>query len=132
MLAIWWIACHDFTMTELDVASHQLAGGTRRTKSSLTFFQRRELNAILSVYGRKVAAGEWRDYAIDGLKEEAVFSIFRRASEMPIYRIVKRPKLAKRQGMYAVISATGQILKRGHDIAQVLRIFEKRKLSLIV
>jgi hypothetical protein len=115
-------------MTDADIASQQFAGGASRPQ---TFFQRRELDAILSLYGRKVADGEWRDYAIDGLKDEAVFSIFRRASEMPIYQIVKRPKLARRQGMYAVIGATGQILKRGHDLATVLRIFEKRKLSLI-
>jgi len=118
-------------MTDADIASQHQPGGKPRQRVQQTFFQRRELDAILSLYGRKVAAGEWRDYAIDGLKDEAVFSVFRRASEMPIYRIVKRPKLAKRQGMYAVISATGQILKRGQDLRTVLRIFEKRKLSLI-
>jgi len=118
-------------MTDADIASQFLAGGKPRSHVLQTFFQRRELDAILSLYGRKVAEGEWRDYAIDGLKDEAVFSVFRRASEMPIYQIVKRPKLAKRQGMYAVIGATGQILKRGHDIGNVLRIFEKRNLRLI-
>lgn len=118
-------------MTDADIASQRPAGGRPRPQVQQVFFQRRELDAILSLYGRKVAEGEWRDYAIDGLKDEAVFSIFRRASEMPIYRIVKRPSLARRQGMYAVISATGQVLKRGHELANVLRIFEKRKLSLI-
>ena len=118
-------------MTDVDIASQQSAGGKPRPQISQVFFQRRELDAILSLYGRKVAEGEWRDYAIDGLKDEAVFSIFRRASEMPIYQVVKRPKLAKRQGMYAVIGATGQILKRGHDLSTVLRIFEKRKLSIV-
>lgn len=118
-------------MTDADIASQQQAGGRPRPQVQQVFFQRRELDAILSLYGRKVAEGEWRDYAIDGLKDEAIFSIFRRASEMPIYRIVKRPSLARRQGMYAVISATGQVLKRGHELATVLRIFEKRKLSLI-
>lgn len=118
-------------MTDADFASQQPAGGKPRPHAQQTFFQRRELDAILSLYGRKVAEGEWRDYAIDGLKDEAIFSIFRRASEMPIYQVVKRPKLARRQGMYAVIGATGQILKRGHDLSAVLRIFEKRKLSLI-
>lgn len=118
-------------MTDADIASQQHAGGRPRPQVQQVFFQRRELDAILSLYGRKVAEGEWRDYAIDGLKDEAIFSIFRRASEMPIYRIVKRPSLARRQGMYAVISATGQVLKRGHELATVLGIFEKRKLSLI-
>ncbi|KAB2867886.1 MAG: DUF2794 domain-containing protein [Bauldia sp.] len=87
-------------------------------------FDRRELNAILRVYGRKVADGEWCDYAIDHLKEKAVFSVFRRTSEVPLYQIVKQPRLARRQGAYALITATGQILKRGHDLANVLRVID--------
>jgi Protein of unknown function (DUF2794) len=83
-------------------------------------FDRRELNRIFSLYGRKVAAGEWRDYAIDFLKDRAVFSVFRRASEVPIYRIEKNPKLARRQGAYSVISATGLIVRRGHELDRVL------------
>lgn len=83
-------------------------------------FDRREINTILRVYGRKVAAGEWRDYAIDHRREEAVFSIFRRSSEMPLYRIVKKPHLARRQGAYSILAAGGLILKRGHDLQQVL------------
>ena len=94
-------------------------------------FDRRELNRILGLYGRMVAAGEWRDYAIDFLKERAVFSVFRRASEVPLYRIEKRPKLRQKQGLYAVIAATGHILKRGHDLAQVLRVFETRRPQLV-
>ncbi len=93
-------------------------------------FDRRELNAILSVYGQKVADGEWRDYAIDFQPHCATFSVFRRASEVPIYRIEKRPKLRRRQGAYAVITATGQILKRGHDLSQVLRVLQKKKPAL--
>ena len=89
-------------------------------------FDRQELNTILNVYGRKVAAGEWRDYALDMEKDRAVCSVFRRTSEMPIYRIEKNPKLARRQGAYSVISAGGQILKRGADLRRVLAIFEKR------
>ena len=85
----------------------------------------------MNVYGRKVADGEWRDYAIDTLKEAAVFSVFRRSSEAPLYRIEKRPKLARRQGAYAVIAATGLVVKRGHELAQVLRVFDKRKLKLV-
>ena len=84
-------------------------------------FDRRELSQILNVYGRKVASGEWRDYAIDTLREKAVFSVFRRTTEVPLYRIEKAPKLSRRQGVYSVIAATGLILKRGHDLARVLR-----------
>jgi hypothetical protein len=88
-------------------------------------FNRRELTQILDVYGRKVASGEWRDYAIDTLKEKAVFSVFRRSSECPLYRIEKAPKLARRQGAYSVVAATGLILKRGHDLARVLRALDR-------
>ena len=83
-------------------------------------FDRQELHAILSVYGRMVAAGEWRDYAIDHGREKAIFSIFRRTSEMPLYRIEKNPRLSGRQGIYAVIAEGGMILRRGHDLARVL------------
>ena len=95
------------------------------------FFNRAELDAILSVYGQKVAEGEWRDYAMGGFKDVAIFSVFRRASEMPLYRIEKRPKLARKQGAYSVIAATGLVLKRGHELRQVLKVFEKRSLRLI-
>jgi len=88
-------------------------------------FDRRELGRIFGLYGRKVAEGEWRDYAIDFLKDRAVFSIFRRTSEVPIYRIEKNPKLAQRQGTYSVVSATGLILRRGHELDRVLRAIDK-------
>jgi len=88
-------------------------------------FNRAELREILDLYGRKVAEGEWRDYAIDFLRDKAVFSIFRRASEMPLYRIEKDPKLARRQGAYAIVAASGFILKRGHDLARVLRALDR-------
>jgi uncharacterized protein DUF2794 len=88
-------------------------------------FDRRELNRIFGLYGRKVAAGEWRDYAIDFLKDRAVFSIFRRASEVPIYRIEKNPKQARRQGAYSLISATGLIVRRGHELDRVLGALDK-------
>jgi len=88
-------------------------------------FSRRELDRILGLYGRMVAAGEWRDYAIDFLKDRAVFSVFRRASEVPLYRIEKNPRLARKQGAYSVISATGLIVKRGHELDGVLRAVDK-------
>src|SRR5499425_644574 len=84
-------------------------------------FERRELDRIFGLYGRMVAAGEWRDYAIDFLRDRAVFSVFRRSSEVPIYRIEKDPRLARKQGAYSVISATGLIVKRGHELENVLR-----------
>ena len=87
-------------------------------------FERRELRRILGLYGRKVAAGEWRDYAIDFLKDRAVFSVFRRTSEIPIYRIEKSPRLSRRQGAYSIVSATGLILKRSHELERVLRVLD--------
>jgi len=94
-------------------------------------FSRRELNRILGLYGRKVAAGEWRDYTIDFLKDRAVFSVFRRSAEVPLYRIEKNPKLARKQGTYSVISATGLVVRRGHELDPVLRAID-RSLSLVV
>ena len=95
-------------------------------------FDRRELQTILGFYGNKVAEGEWRDYAMDFGREKAVFSVFRRASEVPLYRVVKDPALARKQGMYSVVAQTGLILKRGHDLSTVLRVLAKTpKLSSI-
>lgn len=96
-----------------------------RPASAITAFNRSELTTILDVYGRKVAAGEWRDYAIDMGRDRATFSIFRRASEVPIYRVEKSPKLARRQGLYAVIAAGGMVLKRGSDLRRVLQVLDK-------
>jgi hypothetical protein len=100
-------------------------------RSGVVFFDRRELDQILRVYGRMVAAGEWRDYAIDGLGEAAVFSVFRHAADQPLYRIEKRPALARRQGAWAVISQGGQVLRRGKELAQVLRVFDSRKFTVV-
>ena len=94
-------------------------------------FQKPELTIILSLYGRMVASGEWRDYGISSLKEVAVFSVFRRTAEQPIYRIEKRPKLRNRQGQYAVVGMDGQILKRGHDLKSVLGILERKLIKLV-
>lgn len=88
-------------------------------------FDRKELQTILGFYGTKVAEGEWRDYAMDFGREKAVFSVFRRSSEIPLYRIVKDPSLARKQGMYSVVAQTGLILKRGHDLGTVLRVLVK-------
>ncbi|KAJ03633.1 DUF2794 domain-containing protein [Sulfitobacter mediterraneus] len=89
-------------------------------------FHRTELSVILSLYGRMVAAGEWRDYGISCLKEVAVFSVFRRTAEIPLYRIEKRPKLRNKQGMYAIVGTGGQIMRRGHDLKAVLRVLERK------
>lgn len=94
-------------------------------------FHRTELSPILSVYGRMVAAGEWRDYGISCLSDVAIFSIFRRTAEHPIFRVEKRPKLRLRQGQYAVIGMDGQVLRRGNDLGQVLRVLEPRRLRAV-
>lgn len=100
-------------------------GGPPAREKPFVSFDRHELSEILKVYGRMVAAGEWRDYAIDTLADRAVFSIFRRSTEVPLYRVEKNPKLARRQGAYAVISQTGVILKRGTDLSRVIRVIDK-------
>ena len=89
-------------------------------------FDRKELGQILRLYGRMVAAGEWRDYAINAMRDMAVFSVFRRTAETPLYRIEKRPKLRARQGLYSVVGMDGQVLRRGHDLGQVLKVLERR------
>lgn len=94
-------------------------------------FHRTELSLILSLYGRMVAAGEWRDYGISCLRDAAVFSVFRRTAEIPLYRIEKRPKLRSKQGMYAVIGTNGQVLRRGHDLKAVLRVLERKLIRAV-
>jgi hypothetical protein len=113
-----------------DVEPSEFHGGEAAAATSLApavrvTFDRRELNRIFGLYGRKVAAGEWRDYAIDFLRDRAVFSVFRRASEVPIYRIEKNPKLARRQGAYSIVSATGLVVRRGHELDRVLRAIDQ-------
>jgi hypothetical protein len=93
--------------------------------ASAIFFSRRELSDILAVYGRKVASGEWRDYAIDVGRDRAVFSVFRRASEFPLYRIEKNARLMRKQAGYSIVGATGLILKRGSDLRRVLGVLER-------
>lgn len=97
----------------------------QRPAPQVVSFDRHELSTILNVYGRKVAEGEWRDYALDFTPNKAVFSIFRRTSEVPLYKVEKDPKLARKQGMYSVISATGLIMRRGTDLARVVSVLDK-------
>jgi hypothetical protein len=106
-------------------ATVDLAEIRRRNTPEPVTFQRRELDLILRVYGRMVADGHWRDYAIDHLRDRAVFSAFRRTSEVPLYRIEKDPARARKQGAFAIISASGLVLKRGHELDTVLRYFDK-------
>lgn len=101
-------------------------GMGQAASAHITTFNRPELTAILGLYGRKVAAGDWRDYAIDLLRDKAVFSVFRKSSEYPLYRIEKDPRLARKQGAFSVIAAGGLIMKRGHDLQRVLDVLEDR------
>jgi Protein of unknown function (DUF2794) len=126
----------DTDPTEDHRATHAVGSGKRARASSpaggavpfveVVSFDRTELRVIFDLYGRKVAGGEWRDYAIDFTPDRAVFSIYRRAAEYVLYRIEKNPKLARKQGLYSVITATGLILNRGHDLARVIAVLDKR------
>jgi hypothetical protein len=107
----------------------QAAAGSRH--DPLIHFSRKELEAILRVYGRRVAAGEWRDYALDFSCDKAVFSVFRHTSEVPLYRIEKCPRLARRQGAYSVVAATGLIMKRGPDLTRVLDVLDGNAVRLV-
>ncbi|MFO7920752.1 DUF2794 domain-containing protein [Rhodobacteraceae bacterium W635] len=110
---------------------HVQPTGPAPAPSDQVAFHRTELGVILGLYGRMVAAGEWRDYGISCLRDVAVFSIFRRTAEYPIYRVEKRPKLQARQGQYAVIGMDGRILKRGHDLRTVLRVLERKLIRAV-
>jgi len=105
--------------------------GNGRKQTMDVMFDRRELGQILNVYGHMVANGDWRDYAIGHDRDVCVFAVFQRASEAPLYRIVKRPRLARKQGMYQVVSRDGQILKRGQDLATVLRVFDRKRWKVV-
>ncbi len=98
----------------------------QKNQPEIISFDRKELDQILRVYGFKVADGEWKDYAIDMLKDRAVFSVFRRTHDTPLHCIEKTPKLARKQGMYSVTGADGRILKRGHDLSTLLKVLEKK------
>jgi len=116
--------------SERGILPLQTAQRQHAASPDIVSFDRHELREILNLYGRKVAEGEWRDYAIDFTTQEAVFSIFRRASEYPLYRIFKNPRLARKQGAFSVVAATGLVLKRGHELKNVIRVLDK-KLTLV-
>ncbi len=107
------------------------AGSTHLKRDATVYFVRTELTQILNIYGRLVAAGEWRDYAIDHMKEQAVFSVFRRTSDVPHYRIIKEPGLANMQGAWRIVGANGQILKRGKELKALLRYFDRHLLKAV-
>ncbi len=115
-----------FMTAQTPVPFQQSSGATEQVA-----FDRHELSVILSLYGRMVAAGEWRDYAMSFLRDIAIFSIFRRTAETPLYRIEKCPALRARQGMYSVIGMDGRILRRGHDLAMVLRVLEPKTIRSV-
>ena len=102
-----------------------------RPVAGVVFFERREIDQLMRLYGRMVAAGEWRDYGMGGASDHAAFSVFRHAAEAPLYRIEKHPALARKQGQWAVIGQGGLTLKRGHDLAQVLRMFDKGRFKVV-
>ena len=102
-----------------------------RPMSEQVAFHRTELSVIMSLYGRMVAAGEWRDYGISSLRDLAVFSVFKRTAENPLYKIEKRPKLRMKQGQYVLIGMDGQILKRGNDLKAVLRVLERKLIRIV-
>jgi hypothetical protein len=95
------------------------------------FFERLELDRLFRFYGRMVAAGEWRDYALDALPDCALFSVYRRASEAPLYQIEKRPEEARKQGAYCVRAVDGRVLRRGHDLARVLAVLEPKRMQVV-
>jgi hypothetical protein len=107
------------------------AGSDARPSIGPVFFDRVELGLILRIYGRMVASGEWRDYAVIAHREVAEFAVFRRSGDAPAYRIEKRPALQRKQGQWAVIGEGGMILRRGRDLAQVLRVFDSRKFTVV-
>ncbi len=115
--------------SRLDFVSLDTPNSTPSTP--VVFFDRRELDQLLRLYGRMVAAGEWRDYAINGLRDFAAFAVFRRSSEAPLYRIEKHPDLARRQGAWAVVGQGGVVLRRGHELSQVLKMFDRGRLKLV-
>lgn len=104
---------------------------SQQPASRRVFFDRRELSLILSAYGRGVAQGDWRDYAMDGLSDRALFSIYKRSNETPLYQIEKKPDLARKQGEWSIVSGQGMVLKRGRDLPALLRFFDRKRFALV-
>jgi len=113
------------------IFDQSLQNGTAGAEVSAIYLVRGELTQILNIYGRMVAAGEWHDYAIDTLKDMAIFSIFRRASEMPLFSIVKEPALANKQGAWRIVGQQGHTLKRGKRLDQILGYFDRMLLRAV-
>jgi hypothetical protein len=113
------------------MAHDGIANPSAHAATAVVFFSRAELDRLLGLYGRMVSQGIWRDYAIDGLREAAAFSVYRRASEHPLYRIEKRPAMARRQGAWTVYAHGGLILKRGHELDQVLKVFDRSRFRVV-
>ncbi len=97
----------------------------------IIFFERLELDRLFRFYGQMVAAGEWRDYALDALPDRALFSVYRRTSEAPLYQIEKRPDEARKQGAYSIRAVDGRILRRGHDLARVLDVLTPKRMRVV-
>jgi hypothetical protein len=110
---------------------HSPSGASGIVSQSKIWFDRRELEAILRVYGRLVAEGECRDYAIGAFADHAIFNMHKHASEGPTFSIEKRPELARKQGAFSVVNSTGHVLKRGHELAQVLKVFDKKRFGIV-
>jgi hypothetical protein len=109
-----------------DILRPSFSSSVNRLPPPMVTFNRLELNEILRCYGRGVADGEWRDYALDFMADRAVFSIFKRSSETPLYKVEKDPRLANKQGAYLVTASGGQVIRRGHDLSRVLSVLERR------
>lgn len=116
----------DSTITQFHSNSYNTQSSRDQAHYERVAFTKDELQAILNLYGRMVASGEWKDYAMDFLSDKAVFSVFRRASEVPLYKIEKTPKMASKQGAFSITAATGLILRRGNDLSRVLNVLEKK------
>jgi hypothetical protein len=128
-------ATHDFGGAQgfgVQDFERRVSYGAMGASAALVSFSRRELREIMDLYGRMVAAGEWRDYALDFTPDQAIFSVFRRACETPLYSIKKHPKLARRLGAYSVVALGGRVLKRGHELARVLGVLEPRPALALV
>ena len=124
-------ACHETNPTYVEHMTEVVpfparSGGPSKGPSQVAF-DRQELSLILNVYGQMVSKGDWKDYAMDFLRDKAVFSIYRRATEHPLYRIEKIPALRRKQGQFSVIAPGGLVLKRGHDLQTVLKVFDRAR-----